>query len=244
MEITLALIAAILPALALLYFIYRKDSFRMEPPRQILLACLYGMLSVPLSLVVSIPLLAIGAYDINAVTVGGYIRTSFFGAGLPEELAKLVMLWLFLRKCKYFDEWVDGIVYAACVGLGFALVENVKYIFGNYDMWVLVGSLRALFAIPGHFFFAVIMGYFYSKASFGDPLQSKLNSALALIVPMLLHAAFDSLLMISQITALSAAAISLFGGLYIFLAVKSRKFFLAHHQLDKEAGVEPNDSIS
>lgn len=57
------------------------------------------------------------------------IRLSFFGAAILEESAKLFMLWLLLRKNKYFGERVDGIVYAVCVSLGFAALENVMYLF-------------------------------------------------------------------------------------------------------------------
>ena len=48
---------------------------------------------------------------------------AFLLAAIPEELAKLIMLWLLLRKNPHFDEKFDGIVYAVCIG-GDVLAES------------------------------------------------------------------------------------------------------------------------
>lgn len=232
MTLVLILIAAVLPALGLLYFIYRKDDLRQEPPSEILKAFALGALSVPASFLVSYPLKWIGLYPEVMNTLGDSVLTSFFGAGIPEELAKLVLLFFFVRRCRYFDEWVDGIVYAACVGLGFAAVENILYLFTNMGDWISIGALRAVLSVPGHFFFAVTMGYFFSRAWFGDPSRRLLNSALAFIVPMLLHGAFDTILFANTLLGGAAVLIDLFLALYIFMAVKSRKFYLEHRRMD------------
>ena len=50
------LLAAVLPALALLYFIYRKDDLRTEPPKMVIRAFLLGMLAAFASILVSTPL--------------------------------------------------------------------------------------------------------------------------------------------------------------------------------------------
>ena len=52
---------------------------------------------------------------------------------IPEEIAKLFMLWLLLRKNSYFDEHLDGIVYAVCISLDFAGIENVSYMLSDMD---------------------------------------------------------------------------------------------------------------
>ena len=57
--------------------------------------------------------------------------------------------------------------------------------------------MRALLSVPGHFLFAVIMGYYYSKYHFVDrSLKTKLN---IIAIPILLHGLYDSLLMTSEI---------------------------------------------
>lgn len=81
------------------------------------------------------------------------VSTAFFGAAIPEEIAKFLMLWLLLRKNPYFDEKMVGIVYAVCVSLGFAALENIMYLFTNAEAYLSVGIARAIFAVLGHFCF-------------------------------------------------------------------------------------------
>ena len=234
MIIFIVILAALAPAIGLLYFIYNKDVLQKEPPREILIAFAYGALSVLASTLVSLPLMGIGLVPTEPLTAWDSIRLAVFGAGIPEELAKFAVLWLFLRRCRYFDEYVDGIVYAACVGLGFAAVENVMYLIQNFQAWAYVGAMRALFSVPGHFFFAVVMGFYVSKAFFDDPSQRPRNIFLALALPMLLHSAFDALLMVSTVSAAATGLIALFAGLWIFMAKTAKKLFNKHLATDEE----------
>ena len=63
---------------------------------------------------------------------------------------------------------MDGIVYAARAGLGFALVENVLYLLGPDDlqgqihMWI----GRAVLAVPGHAMWTGIAGAFAARRRF------------------------------------------------------------------------------
>ncbi len=232
----LILIAAVLPALVLLYFIYRKDKLRKEPTGELLKGFGFGALSALASFLISTPLGILGFYPSEATTAAGHISTALFGAAVPEELAKLFMLWLLLRHSKHFDEYVDGIVYAACVGMGFAALENIMYLFSNMESWAEVGALRALCSVPGHFFFAVMMGFFFSKAMLGDPAKRKANLWLAALVPIALHASFDALLMVSSMgTGIAATCIVLFIGLYAYMAFTTRKRYKEHLAIDEVA---------
>ena len=242
MIVFIVILAALAPAIGLLYFIYNKDVLQKEPPREILKAFGYGAVSVGASLLLSLPLMGIGLVPSEPATIGEHIRVAVFGAGIPEELAKFALLGLFLKKCPYFDEYVDGIVYAACVGLGFAAVENVMYLIQNFQAWAYVGAMRALFSVPGHFFFAVVMGYFVAKASFDDASQRARNIFLALALPMLLHSAFDALLMVSTVSAAATGLIALFAGLYIFMAKTTQKLYRKHLATDQEIQKEAEET--
>lgn len=234
MILFIVILSALAPALGLLYFIYNKDKFQKEPTREILKAFGFGMLSIPASLLISVPMTSMGVVPAEPLSVWDHVRVAVFGAGIPEEIAKFTLLWLFLRRCRYFDEYVDGIVYAACVGLGFAAVENIMYLIQNFEAWAYVGAMRALFSVPGHFFFAVVMGYFVSKAVFDDVTQRSWNIFLALAVPILLHSAFDALLMVSTVSAAASGLIALFGGLYILMAKTSKKLIKKHLETDEQ----------
>lgn len=60
---------------------------------------------------------------------------------------------------------------------------------------------RAIFAIPGHFFFGVIMGYFVSLAFFASRTRASRARylVLAYLVPMVCHGIYDSILMIQGV---------------------------------------------
>lgn len=198
---TLAIIAALIPAALLLFYIYRQDSVQPEPVRLLWKGVWYGVASALAVLFVFAPILsAVGLDDFSDTTLGA-IQNAFIGAAIPEETAKMFFLWLLLRKNPYFDEHLDGIVYSTCIGLGFAGLENIIYLVSDIDNLVSVAIFRGIFSVPGHFFNAVAMGYFLSLAHFGniDPDLKNRYYVLAFLVPVLMHGIFDSLLMVSSV---------------------------------------------
>lgn len=190
----LLIIAALAPVAVLLWQILRRDAANPEPPRMLAKAFLYGMISTAVTFVLLPFTEALGDLIVlNDTALSVAFKQAFFSAALPEEGAKLLMLWLLLRNNPYLDERFDGIVYAVCVGMGFAAVENVLYLFNNYDSWLSVGIVRALFAVPGHFFDAVIMGYYYSHYHFGTR-RNPATKALILAAPVVAHGIYDGIL--------------------------------------------------
>ncbi len=217
--IALIILAALLPVALLLFYIYRKDKVAPEPPKQLVKAFGFGVVSAFLSLAISIPLSYMGLYVEEPSTVGESIAVAFWGAAIPEEIAKLLMLWLLLRKNRFFDEKMDGIVYAVFVSLGFAAFENVLYLFDS-DSWLGVGVSRALFAIPGHFCFAVLMGYYYSLAKFYPKSRTR-NKVLALVAPILAHGIYDSLLFIMTVAPAVSGVLMI---VFLFFCFKMWKY--------------------
>ena len=132
------------------------------------------------------------------------------------------MLWLLLRKNPHFDEKFDGIVYAVCIGMGFAGIENVMYLAGGIEdgSWIRIGISRALFSIPGHFFFAVLMGYYYSLYHFGIDRSPKAK-AMILVAPILAHGLFDGILFCMNVDE-GLALICLFLFLYFFNKLRKK----------------------
>lgn len=180
------LIAALLPALLLILYIRNMDRMKPEPVKMLVKGFFYGCLSAFVSLFATM-----FSEETPVTDIADAVITSFFDAAIPEECAKLLMLWLLVRKNKYFDEKIDGIVYSACVGMGFAGLENIFYLVSEDD-WITIGILRAFSAIPGHFFYAVLMGFYFSKYWFGG--RKKFWLACSLIVPIIAHGIYDALL--------------------------------------------------
>ena len=182
---------ALLPAVVLVVYIYRKDRTDKEPPALLAKLLGYGALSCLPAIVVELILSAvIERLNVRNVCLG-YFLEAFVVAGLTEETCK----FLFLRttwRSPAFDYQFDAIVYAVMVALGFAAFENVKYV---YSYGFATGLVRAVTAVPGHAIFGVFMGYFYGYAKLSDywgrDEDRKAYLALSVVVPVLLHGTYD-----------------------------------------------------
>lgn len=216
MEILIVL-AAILPALFLFLYIWKKDP-QKEPASWLVKAVLWGAgICIPVGfLELLLEVVFFGGNGGSSTLFESTFR-AFFVAAVPEECFKLLVLWLVLRKNPYFDEHFDGIVYAVCVGLGFAAIENIFYLFSSEE-WVGIAISRALLAVPGHYAFAVVMGYYYSVYHFVD--DSPKAAARVLLVPIVLHGVYDAL-------AMSGAVNEYVGGIaflvLIYFCIKMHK---------------------
>lgn len=233
MNILVLLIAALLPAFLLLFYIWKKDP-QKEPTSWLVKAVAWGAaICVPVALIeVAIEAALFG--DGAPTTLLGTTVTAFFVAALPEESFKLLVLWLLLRKNPYFDEHFDGIVYAVFVGLGFAAVENVFFLIDNADNWLPIAINRSLLAVPGHYAFAVLMGYYYSVYHFVD--HSSRTAACVLLVPVIAHGIYDTI-------ALGSTVNEYIGGLsfviLVYFCIKMHKFaqkkMIAQIERDKDS---------
>lgn len=199
MQTYLVLAAALAPVVVLLIYLYNKDKQNPEPTGMLLKAIFYGVISAFASLVISVPLMGLGIVPEVRTDFLSCLNIAFLGASVPEEVAKFLMFWLLIRKNKHFDEHLDGVVYAACVALGFAAFENILYLFGNIDDWVTVGISRALLAVPIHCGCGIIMGYYYSLIHFNGK-HSLWDKSLVLLVPILIHGIYDTILFYQSIT--------------------------------------------
>lgn len=183
------LIASITPVMIFLYLIFRID--KNKEPISLLTKCLFGgFLSVILTLIIDVPMTYIGSSFSTPFSKSFF--EAFFVAGFPEELSKFIILYWLVWKSEFFDEHYDSIVYAVFVGLGFALVENILYVFNG---GLSTAFLRAILSVPGHGFFAVIMGYFLSIAKLSHQGEQKKYLLLSILVPVLFHGTYDFILM-------------------------------------------------
>lgn len=207
--IIILLAAAFLPAILLWFYIWKKDT-QKEPTSLLVKAVLLGVaIIIPVAILESGIEAMIFGVEGKPTSLLGTTTMAFVVAALPEETFKLLALWMVLRKNPYFDEHFDGIVYAVCVGLGFASLENIMYVFSEED-WFSTAIVRALLAVPGHYAFAILMGYYYSVYHFVD--HSPKVAACVLLVPVLAHGTYDAL-------AMSGIVSPVIGGLSFFVLI-------------------------
>ncbi|MDX2068999.1 MAG: PrsW family glutamic-type intramembrane protease [Haliscomenobacter sp.] len=186
------LIASITPVMIFMYLVYRKDKLR--EPRSLLLKCFFGgFLALVLTLIITGPIAPI------AESIGSPFWKAFYDAfclaAIPEEFSKLLILYWVIWRNKHFDQYYDGILYAIFVSLGFALVENILYVL---DGGMGVAIARAILAVPGHGFFAVLMGYYFALAKFHRGGQKNRLLLASLGMPILFHGLYDFALMYSE----------------------------------------------
>lgn len=196
MFLSIALLPAVVPAVVLIVYILIRDKYEREPIGKIVKTFFLGMLSVPLDLLL---IWIFGLDDLPQMFDGAVtqqIATAFFSAAIPEEISKFVILILLIWRSKDFNERMDGIVYAVCVSMGFATIENIMYVFDDPSCaWG-----RALFAVPSHFLDAVLMGFFLSLAKFTVKRRGW-NWFLTLFAPIMAHGIYDSILMVSDVVS-------------------------------------------
>lgn len=205
----LLLALALAPGAAISLYIYLKDKHEREPLSLLLISFFYGILSVFLTLIISLPLELI---VINKQSAAELFVDAFFKVALVEEFCKFAFLRFILFRNKNFNEPFDGIIYATMVGMGFATLENIVYV---YEYGVATGILRMFTAVPAHACFAVLMGYYLGRAKFSKG-KSLYYSLLALLSATVFHGLYDYFLFIKFIPGIWLGAfISLIVGMIL-----------------------------
>jgi protease PrsW len=150
-----AAIVALLPLPLYIGVVLWLDRFEPEPRGLLAIAFLWGA-----SVAVIVSGLVNGVME--AAVGAGW--TSITGAPLVEEALKAaVLVWFYARRKDEFDGVVDGVIYAAMVGLGFAFAENVDYYgralqHGGSGGLVLIFTLRGMLAPFSHPLFTSLTG--------------------------------------------------------------------------------------
>ena len=196
------LLAALLPALFLMHYIYRKDTVEKEPK---------GLLTGLVFLGVAAALVAVVFETLGQGVLNAFlgeddpaytILFAFLVVAVVEEGAKFLFLRWRTWRDPNFNYRFDGIVYAVFLSLGFAAFENISYVMG----YGLTAALfRALLSIPAHMGFAVFMGVFYARAKRcsdeGNRGGKRRNLWAAFLIAVLLHGFYDACALMGTVLA-------------------------------------------
>lgn len=235
------ILAGILPAVLLWWYIIWKDT-KKEPLSKLLKAVALGILiCLPVAMVEEFVTALFLDEEAGASSFADVVIDAFFVAAVPEEVFKLIALWLVLRKNKYFDEHFDGIVYAVSVGLGFAGLENIMYLLDEGDDWQTVAFMRAFMSVPGHYAFAVLMGYYYSVHHFVD--HSMRSAFLTLGAPVLAHGLYDMFLMSTGLDWV-IGGIGFVAAIYLCIRVHKIAYRKIHVQLQRDNDEMQTSSVA
>jgi RsiW-degrading membrane proteinase PrsW (M82 family) len=195
--ITLTLLS-VLPALALAGYVWRSDMTSSEPLYLLILTFVLGMLTANFAAVVN----SISRPLFQPLGFLGTVLFFYLVVGPIEETVKLLAVWLFAYHSDHFDAVIDGAVYGAMAGLGFATIENALYITQNVGLENLdfglgligvgggITALRAL-AGPGHVIYSAFAGYYLGLAKFNPENRGPIIVK-GLIIAAFIHGTYNS----------------------------------------------------
>lgn len=196
-----AAILALIPLTIVLLGIRWVDRWEPEPLPARVFAGLWGAgVAVVVALAVGAQVdQVLAAGNVDPRSMGAQFFGSVIQAPIVEEGAKgLGVLLVFLVARRLFDGPVDGVVYAATVGAGFAFTENVLYFGRDIADGGSVGSVALTFFLRGvlspfaHVMFTSMTGLAIGvAASRGGRAAGVLAYFLGLIPASLLHALWN-----------------------------------------------------
>lgn len=182
------------PALLLAGYVRRVDVTTKEPLGLLVATFLLGVLFAPLAGVLNSQV--IGSGGLQSLPLVALVPFFFLVVGPVEETVKLLAVRLYAYRDSRFDAVVDGAVYGAAAGLGFATIENALFIArqiarNGESVQFGITAVRAL-AGPGHVIYSGIAGYYLGLAKFNadhaGPLVLK-----GIAIAALVHAGYNTL---------------------------------------------------
>lgn len=160
-----SLLLALVPAVIWLAVFYLQDRAEPEPKGFLLGVFVLGAL---LASAVGQPLIN-NVFRVSRWAGDNLVLKLVAGiliVGAIQEFLKYAAVRYSIFHSSEFDERVDGIIYGAAAGLGYATMLNISYVIGNHGVDLGVGAIRvAVFALA-HASFAGITGYFLGRAKF------------------------------------------------------------------------------
>ncbi len=195
------------PAIGLLWYFYHKDRLEPEPKRYVAITFMYGAI---ISIGISMFLESLATMILPKT----FLVISLLAA-LIEEPSKALAIRI-PYDAKQMDGVMDGVVYGAAAGLGFAATENLLYGLG-YGLGITL--MRVLLTPIAHATWTSIVG-----VGFGLKSEGKIASIRPFIfLAMLLHFSWDYLVFVSGTNTIYSALVFLL----IFLNIALIRYFLS-----------------
>lgn len=122
----LSIFSAMIPLPFLWWAYWWLDRYEPEPRRYKVAAFVWGAV-VAVSLALALQLFIQDTWNVSDDQMASFV------APLTEEPAKCLFIVLtFLRSRRVIDGFLDGVIYAGIIGIGFAFVENMGYYAAAY----------------------------------------------------------------------------------------------------------------
>jgi protease PrsW len=163
--IVTGLVLALVPAVVWLVVFYSQDRAEPEPKRYVLALFALGAL---LATGIGQPLIN-GFFRVNEWAGSSTLLRLIAGitiVGAVQESLKYAAVRYSIFNSTEFDERIDGIIYGAAAGLGYATALNVMFVVNNGGVDLGFGAVRVAVTALAHASFAGVVGYFLGRAKF------------------------------------------------------------------------------
>jgi protease PrsW len=226
----LSIVVVLIPSLIAIAVLWWLDRYEKEPLWLLSIAFFWGavptiIMSLIAQLILDVPLSAVLGHSVlyplaNMSVVAPLTEESFKG---------LIILAIFLLYRREFDGIMDGILYGALVGFGFAIVEDVFYLVGSlmeggWAAWGTTVALRVGLYNLNHSLFAACTGVGFGLARMSRQTWKKVCfPVLGWLAAMTLHAIHNGGTVLAEQTSglscLVLTAVDWMGALGMFVLV-------------------------
>lgn len=162
--LAIGFVTATIPVPIYLMLVLWIDRYEAEPLWMLATAFFWGALVAVFIALIFNTGISLGVAVATENPAAGELVGLVISAPIVEEIAKgLILFIFFFWKKDEFDGVIDGITYAAMVGLGFAMTENILYygraVMGHGGIGLtLVFVIRGMFAPFSHPLFTSLTG--------------------------------------------------------------------------------------
>lgn len=195
------IVLSVVPALLLAAVLWRSDVVTREPLDKLAITFLLGFLFAGFAATLNSAFQGV-FFGLGAV---GSILFFYLIVGPVEETVKLLAVRLHAYRSVEFDAVIDGAVYGAMAGLGFAAIENTIYITQGYLQMTGASAGAGLaaastaqtaavrsFAGPGHVIYSAFAGYYLGLAKFNPDHRGPIVVK-GLLIAAFIHATYNVL---------------------------------------------------
>jgi RsiW-degrading membrane proteinase PrsW (M82 family) len=201
-------VLSLVPAALLALYVYVTDVTTREPASLVAATFVLAILFAGFAAIVN----SVFGF-LQVLGLLGFVLFYYLVVGPGEEAVKLLAVRLYAYRDERFDSVIDGAVYGAIAGLGFATIENVIYITQNIETPAMLlaqsaggfaeqfletvdagGQITAVrgLAGPGHVIYSSFAGYYLGLAKFNrrnaGPIIAK-----GLLIAAFIHATYNTL---------------------------------------------------
>ncbi|MGX1701456.1 PrsW family intramembrane metalloprotease [Microbacterium sp. NPDC055357] len=202
------MVLALIPLAGVLVAIRIVDRWEPEPMSLVVFAVAWGAIAA-VGIALGVDLLLVVGFGAGSV-FDSDVASAVIQAPIVEEVAKGLGLFLiFASARRAFDGPVDGVVYGALVGAGFAFTENIQYfavslIEGGAADTSVTFFVRGILSPFAHVMFTAVTGFALGLAARrGVPARAALGPLLlGLAGAIVLHALWNGSALLGDFFAL------------------------------------------